>query len=98
MEVYHIKLPITPILTNNEVLKRARPIDRHKRVSGTPFIPHNDEKLELFKGHWCHKCCHEDKTRAKYCEIATSEMLGEQPSQWVYVENKPICTEWEARK
>ena len=40
----------------------------------------------LFIGEWCDNCSKEMR-----CPILTKSLLGDEVSQWQYVDNKPTC-------
>lgn len=51
-------------------------------------MPSNGTEGMIFMDKFCSNCYKES-----YCTILTNSMvLGKQPKQWVYVENKPTCT------
>jgi len=52
-----------------------------------PYMPANEIESAVFKINWCCKC---DSYHT--CSILISSGRGEQPTEWIYDDNKPTCT------
>lgn len=78
---------------NPEILANATEIYADiKRDDGEPYRPANGTEGDIFEYHWCRRCCNDNEDAGIYCEILSLAYLGEQPEEWVYAENKPVCT------
>jgi hypothetical protein len=58
------------------------------------YYPSNSSDGDGFMAKYCYKCYKE-----KQCTILTNALIGNQPKQWIYDENKnPICTSFNPTK
>lgn len=81
---------------SQEVVENAVEIwaDLPNTLHEEPYMPCNGSEGDIFMSRWCNTCIldvNED------CEILALSLCGEQPKQWVYFENKPICTAYKKR-
>lgn len=53
-----------------------------------PYMPANAGEGDSFETNWCSKC----KKDEIFCPILCDAYCGEQPAQWIYLNNKPTCT------
>jgi hypothetical protein len=76
------------------VLANARQIHAGLTVkNGEPYSPSDATEGELFMTIWCEKCIRE---KYEACTILQDGILcGEQPEEWQYHDNCPICTAFE---
>jgi len=51
------------------------------------YYPANGTDGDMFTSKYCDRCYKE-----KQCSILTNSMLGKQPKQWIYENEKPTCT------
>jgi hypothetical protein len=58
--------------------------------NGSPYRPSNGSESDWFMGGWCNQC-----SKLNICPIPVMSMTGEQPPEWVYWDQKPICLGWE---
>lgn len=80
--------PNHPNAPSPELIARAKELNpQHK--NGEPFTPTYRE-LEWFQEIWCEQCQHKESA-LKHCEILSAALLGEQPEEWMYWENIPLC-------
>jgi hypothetical protein len=60
------------------------------------FYPSNGTEGEIFISKWCENCKRDPASRnseAKtQCAILTNSLIGKQPKQWIYQDEKPVCT------
>ena len=66
------------------------------------FKPSNGTEGTSFIEDHCMQCihCDPDSRGAKQCEILCATMVHdikdkEYPKEWVYIDDKPTCTEWQ---
>jgi phosphoribosyl 1,2-cyclic phosphodiesterase len=59
-----------------------------------PYIPSNGTEGMMFTGKFCDNCSRDTSGRGgkTYCNILTKSLIGIQPKQWVYDNEKPVCT------
>jgi hypothetical protein len=76
-----------------EVLDNA--VDNMNVEKVEPYMPSNGAEGELFMFRWCGKCAL-DLVKSS-CEIQTTALCGEQPPEWIYVDEKPACTAFKKR-
>lgn len=73
---------------NQEALDNAIEIYENMKVRNFgPYMPANGTEGMLFEARWCHNCC-----KNLECGILSNAFAGDQPTQWIYWNNKPICT------
>ena len=78
---------------NQEVLDNAIEIYDNMNVENiAAYMPANGTEGNLFEARWCMKCC---KNLNDDCDILLKAFCGEQPKEWMYYSNKPICTAFE---
>ena len=58
----------------------------------TPYRPSNGTEGECFQAKWCAHCTHDDYDNEVFCPILGNALSGEQPPEWIYVNNTPTCT------
>lgn len=76
---------------NQEVLDNAIEIYETMKVENiAPYMPANGTEGMLFEARWCDNCC-----KNLECGILSNALAGKQPMQWIYWNNKPICTTFE---
>lgn len=76
-----------------ECLDNSREICQGMNVENfIPYMPANGTEGTYFEALWCERCIKGDT-----CEIATQAYCGDQPPEWIYFNNKPICIKWEKR-
>ena len=51
------------------------------------YLPSNGTEGMIFMAEFCENCYKE-----KQCTILTRALICEQPKQWIYKNNKPVCT------
>lgn len=59
-----------------------------------PYMPCNGTEGDIFISRWCETCQNDIN---EDCEILTLSFCGKQAKEWVYFENKPICTAYKKR-
>lgn len=81
---------------NQEVVKNALEIwaDLPNTLHGEPYMPCNGSEGAAFINRWCQSCQHDVNEN---CQILTLMLSGEQQKEWVFFENKPICTSYKKR-
>lgn len=84
---------------NQEVVENAVEIwaDLPNTLNEEPYMPSNGTEGQIFINRWCETCEHDDEDSKKYCEILNLSLCGEQQKEWVYFENRPICTAYKKR-
>jgi hypothetical protein len=76
-----------------EVSDNAIEIYQNMNVENvTPYKPANGTEGDIFEANWCNKC----KKNDILCPILCDAYCGEQPVQWIYWNNKPICIVFES--
>jgi hypothetical protein len=65
-----------------------------------PYMPSNGTEGEWFMDQFCYRCQKDTINRGGFtqCSILGRSFLGEQPKQWVYVDDKPTCTSFKDMK
>lgn len=58
--------------------------------NGSPYCPSNGSEGDWFCGGWCEQC-----SRLNSCPLPIRSMGGDQPPEWVYWNQKPICLAWD---
>ena len=78
---------------NQEVLNNATEIwaDLPNTLHEEPYMPCNGTEGDIFEARWCYQCV-ENSSIEYDCTILTSAYCGQQPKEWIYYNNKPICT------
>ena len=75
-----------------EVLDNAIEIYQNMNVENiAPYMPANGTERNIFESNWCSKC----KKDKIFCPVLGDTYFGEQPAQWIYWNNKPICVVFE---
>lgn len=75
-----------------EVLDNAIEIYQNMNLENiVPYRPANGTEGDIFESNWCSKC----KKDEIFCPILCDAYCGEQPAQWIYLNNKPTCTAFE---
>jgi hypothetical protein len=75
-----------------EVLDNAIEIYQNMNLENiAPYRPANGTEGDIFESNWCSKC----KKDEIFCPILCDAYCGEQPAQWIYLNNKPTCTAFE---
>jgi len=64
---------------------------------GRPYRSANGTEGDIFCARWCCQCIHDDYEKGLYCKILIESFCG-QAEEWIYQENKPLCTAFERRK
>jgi hypothetical protein len=78
---------------NQEVLDNAVEFYDNMNVENiAPYMPANGTEGDIFESRWCCNCA---KDIGDDCNILTKAFCGEQPTEWIYFNNKPICTAFE---
>jgi hypothetical protein len=81
---------------NPEVLANTSEIYAGLEVeNGKPYMPANGTEGDIFMGRWCRRCTKDSDDLNIYCPILNSAICAEQPDEWQYIDNKPICTAFE---
>lgn len=94
---FFIKENKIPVNIKNEVLENAVEIYAGLVVEdGKPYRPCNGTEGDIFCTRWCKQCDRDDEE--VYCGILTAALCGQYPEEWLYQDNKPICTAFERRK
>jgi hypothetical protein len=57
-----------------------------------PYMPANGTDGTFFMAEYCDNCA---KDVAADCEILTKAYCGEQPTEWICLNDKPTCTAFE---
>ena len=57
------------------------------------YIPSNGTEGEIFMDEYCYNCYKYSK-----CTILTGSMIGKQPKQWIYKDDKPTCTSFNSER
>lgn len=58
--------------------------------NGSPYCPSNGSEGDWFCGGWCEQC-----SKLNSCPLPIRSMAGDQPAEWVYWDQKPICLAWD---
>ena len=58
----------------------------------TPYMPANGTEGDIFESRWCCNCDFTPHPNIGECSILTNAYCGIQPNEWIYYDNKPICT------
>jgi hypothetical protein len=84
---------------NDEVRSNAVEIYAGLEVEdGKPYRPANGTEGDIFCARWCSHCVvYESGEIGVFCEILTASLFR-QSEEWVYWENKPVCTAFKRRK
>ncbi|PNW46927.1 UNVERIFIED_CONTAM: hypothetical protein BEN50_11835 [Euhalothece sp. KZN 001] len=82
-------------LPSQPILDRAVKITRISVPNGEPYVPANGTEESVFESHWCLQCKHESQADGQCCSILMNADSGEQPSEWIYWKDKPLCTAFE---
>lgn len=66
---------------------------------GKPYLPANGTEGDIFTGYWCDRCEHDQfPGGGESCRILMNSLIGNQPAEWVYVNNAPVCTAFDPRE
>ena len=66
-----------------------------QRADNEPYMPSNGSEGSWFHSKWCDKCIHQhpDSFKKPQCdEILLESLIGNQPAEWIYLNNNPTCT------
>jgi hypothetical protein len=74
-----------------EVLDNAEIYQNMNLENVEPYMPSNGTEGYIFTSNWCSKC----KKDEIFCPILCDAYGGDQPAQWIYLNNKPTCTAFE---
>ena len=81
--------------SNQEILDNTVEIYDNMNVESiTPYMPSNGTEGSLFEARWCRQCV---KDFTDDCEILSKAFCGDQPTEWIEFDNKPICTAFKKR-
>ncbi|HEY9804796.1 MAG TPA: hypothetical protein V6D25_30970 [Leptolyngbyaceae cyanobacterium] len=82
-----------------EVIENASEIyDGLQVKDGEAYRPSNGAEGQIFMNRWCNKCKRNSEVLQVYCDILTMAYRKEQPPEWIYHDNKPICTAFSPRE
>ncbi len=80
---------------NQEVLDNAFEIYYNMNIENiAPYMPANGTDGDLFEARWCRECTKDSDVD---CNILTKAFCAEQPTEWIYFNNKPTCTAFEKK-
>lgn len=86
-------------MINPEVLANASEIYADLQVEDCkPYLPANGTEGDIFEARWCERCTQENDDYGIWCDIHSLALRGEQPKEWIYYENKPMCTAFKKRE
>ena len=80
---------------SQSIINRAVKITDISVPNGEPYVPANRTEGAIFESHWCMQCKHEEKPDGQSCNILMNAYCGEQPNEWIYWDDKPLCTAYE---
>lgn len=66
-----------------------------KMKDGMPYMPSNGSEGMWFCSEFCDNCIHQhpDPSKQPQCdEILLESLIGNQPPEWIYMNNEPTCT------
>lgn len=82
-----------------EILANASEIYAGLTVEdGKPYRPSNGTEGDIFMSRWCRRCTKDSEVLKIYCPILNGALCGEQPKEWQYMNNKPLCTAFSPRQ
>lgn len=74
-----------------ECLDNSREICQSMNVENfIPYMPSNGTEGNYFEALWCERCA-----KNYNCDIIIQAYCGDQPPEWIYFDNKPMCIKWE---
>ena len=56
------------------------------------YMPSNGTVGDAFESKWCAHCTRDDFDADLLCPILARGLSGEQPPEWIYINNTPTCT------
>lgn len=82
---------------NQETLDNAIEIYADLEVEdGKPYRPANGTEGDIFMSRWCDQCQFE--TDETDCNILTLTYCTDSVPEWIYQDNKPLCTAFMRRE